>query len=185
MAALCDSRKDISRTAYADHFPSATLWEHHFRCSVFAHMHGSGDPNEDPAREGEPQAMLATELAEIEASLGIFDGTPLADSQNEDQAKDGRDPRVSDEDWAELEEAKLADAEKMERIRREMGKQALQAEIRKAQAVQERIRRICPCPAGFNWYKTLRLALWGWHSFCQRSGVAGNVHGVGSLYSRV
>ncbi|TPX54708.1 hypothetical protein PhCBS80983_g05813 [Powellomyces hirtus] len=66
--------------SYADYFPSATLWEHHFRCSVFAHMRGSGDQNEDPDREGEAEAMLATELAEIDASLEMYDGTPLADS---------------------------------------------------------------------------------------------------------
>ncbi|KAI8819735.1 uncharacterized protein EV422DRAFT_507354 [Fimicolochytrium jonesii] len=52
----------------------------------------------------------------------------------EDKSTDRRDPGVS----AELERAKHKYAEKMERIRREMDEEALQAEIRKAQAVQEK-----------------------------------------------
>jgi len=68
-----------------------------------------------------------------------------------------RDSGVSDEDWEELEAAKQAYYEKLEKMKREKEKAELEAalkeELRKAAAVQEKIRQIQPCPAGFAWTK--------------------------------
>eukprot|EP00927_Polykrikos_kofoidii_P044857 TRINITY_DN38738_c0_g1_i1.p1 TRINITY_DN38738_c0_g1~~TRINITY_DN38738_c0_g1_i1.p1 ORF type:complete len:294 (+),score=77.15 TRINITY_DN38738_c0_g1_i1:28-882(+) len=49
----------------------------------------------------------------------------------------------------EAHEAKLA----AERKRREEEEERRQAELRKAKAVQEKLRQISPCPAGYQWYK--------------------------------
>jgi len=61
-----------------------------------------------------------------------------------------RDAGVSDQIWEELELAKKQHQEKLDRIRDE---KARLEEERKAKALEERIRKICPCPAGFSWYK--------------------------------
>ncbi|KAJ3082702.1 hypothetical protein HDU99_001817, partial [Rhizoclosmatium hyalinum] len=85
--------------------------------------------------------------------------------------KDGRDSGVSDEAWAELEESKqrrrnelekirkeleeikrLADERERERLRQEM-ETKIRAKMKEEQAVQEKIRRLCPCPVGFSWFK--------------------------------
>ncbi|ORY39360.1 hypothetical protein BCR33DRAFT_788369 [Rhizoclosmatium globosum] len=85
--------------------------------------------------------------------------------------KDGRDSGVSDEVWAELEESKqrrrnklekirkeleeikrLADERERERLRQEM-ETKIRAKMKEEQAVQEKIRRLCPCPVGFSWFK--------------------------------
>lgn len=68
-----------------------------------------------------------------------------------------RDAGVSDEDWAELEKAKQEHEEKMRRIKREKDAaaraEALRLEAEKQKKLQEAVRRICPCPAGFTWHK--------------------------------
>ncbi len=73
--------------------------------------------------------------------------------QSHESTGDLRDLGVSDEDWAELEEAKKHYAERIERLKREKREAELAEELRKQQAMQERIRRLCPCPAGFTWTK--------------------------------
>ncbi len=65
-----------------------------------------------------------------------------------------RDPGVSNEDWEELEASKRAHQEHLERLKKEMEQEALRKELAKAQLLQEKIRRICPCPAGFSWFPT-------------------------------
>jgi hypothetical protein len=75
-----------------------------------------------------------------------------------------RDAGVSDAVWYELEQAKKEYVEKMERLKREKEaavkeeerkriEKAIEEELKKQQAIQEKIRQICPCPAGFSWYK--------------------------------
>jgi len=61
-----------------------------------------------------------------------------------------RDAGVSDQIWEELEMAKKKHQEKMDRIRDENERKEQE---RQAKALEERIRQICPCPAGFAWYK--------------------------------
>ncbi|RLN63252.1 hypothetical protein BBJ28_00018439 [Nothophytophthora sp. Chile5] len=68
--------------------------------------------------------------------------------------KTPRDPGVSDEDWEELERAKEAHAAHLDALRRARDQAKLDEERRRAEALQEKIRRICPCPAGFNWFKS-------------------------------
>ena len=64
-----------------------------------------------------------------------------------------RDQGVSDEDWAELEAAKLHFSERIERLKREQREEELRQELLKHQAMQEKIRKLCPCPAGYSWSK--------------------------------
>ncbi|KAF1772518.1 P-loop containing nucleoside triphosphate hydrolase [Phytophthora cactorum] len=73
-----------------------------------------------------------------------------------------RDAGVSDENWEELERAKEAPAAHLEALKRardqatreEERRRELEEERRRAAAIQEKIRQICPCPAGFKWYKS-------------------------------
>jgi len=84
------------------------------------------------------------------------------DSINQKQGTTGRDEGVSDEDWQELERAKLEEKEKEERLKKELEeaerqknekiKQAILEEIRKKEEMKNRIRAIGKCPAGFNWF---------------------------------
>ncbi|KAE9298014.1 hypothetical protein PR003_g23352, partial [Phytophthora rubi] len=78
---------------------------------------------------------------------------PEAD-EDEKQTKEQRDSGVSDEDWEELERAKEAHAVHLDELKRARDQAKLEEERRRAEAIQEKIRRICPCPAGFNWYKS-------------------------------
>ncbi|KAE8963656.1 hypothetical protein PR001_g29301 [Phytophthora rubi] len=78
---------------------------------------------------------------------------PEAD-EDEKQTKEQRDSGVSDEDWEELERAKEAHAAHLDELKRARDQAKLEEERRRAEAIQEKIRRICPCPAGFNWYKS-------------------------------
>ncbi|KAJ3233527.1 hypothetical protein HDU78_006382 [Chytriomyces hyalinus] len=83
-----------------------------------------------------------------------------------------RDHGVSDEAWAELERSKQKRIEELERMRKELEElnrirdeqererkreefeKKSREEAKKEKALQERIRHICPCPAGFQWFKT-------------------------------
>ncbi|KAE8908127.1 hypothetical protein PF003_g7465 [Phytophthora fragariae] len=78
---------------------------------------------------------------------------PEAD-EDEKKIKEQRDSGVSDEDWEELERAKEAHAAHLDELKRARDQAKLEEERRRAEAIQEKIRRICPCPAGFNWYKS-------------------------------
>lgn len=87
------------------------------------------------------------------------------------EEKSIRDPGVSDALWEELEKAKAEHQEQLEREKREREEVAriadlkererkmnellkrIEEERRKAVQLQERIRQICPCPAGFQWFK--------------------------------
>ena len=62
-----------------------------------------------------------------------------------------RDEGVSDQIWEELEKAKIAHAEKMERMKREFSEEQRREEERKAKEIQERICKIIPCPMGYAW----------------------------------
>lgn len=80
---------------------------------------------------------------------------PDLDDDIEDlRDKTARDPGVSDEDWEELERAKEEHAAHLADLKRRREEAKIEEERRKAAALQEKIRRICPCPAGFNWFKT-------------------------------
>ncbi|KAG7382936.1 hypothetical protein PHYPSEUDO_004232 [Phytophthora pseudosyringae] len=116
-------------------------------------------PLEEQLEDKEALSAEAEGIVEVEA-----EEDPEMDEAEKD-AKVERDPGVSDEDWEELERAKEAHAahlEALKRARDEAQKEderrraqaKLDEERRRAEAIQERIRQICPCPAGFNWYKS-------------------------------
>ncbi|ETP10987.1 hypothetical protein F441_13483 [Phytophthora nicotianae CJ01A1] len=101
----------------------------------------------------------AAEMIEVDA-----EEDPDTD-EVEKERKVERDPGVSDEDWEELERAKEAHAAHLEALKRardeatreeerRRAQEKLEEERRHAAAIQEKIRQICPCPAGFNWYKS-------------------------------
>lgn len=84
---------------------------------------------------------------------------------------DARDPGVSDQEWEEVQIAmrkheeqlaqrviELEELQKIhdEEIRRKLQEQieaAIKEELRQQQAIQEQLRAISPCPAGFQWYR--------------------------------
>jgi hypothetical protein len=68
-------------------------------------------------------------------------------------ANDGRDAGVSDVDWEELQRVRREQEALMERLRKEKDQRLLEEELARQRAVQERIRSICPCPAGFSWFQ--------------------------------
>ncbi|KXS21803.1 P-loop containing nucleoside triphosphate hydrolase protein [Gonapodya prolifera JEL478] len=74
--------------------------------------------------------------------------------QREEKQHDGRDPGVSDHDWAELEIAKKEHAERLERLKKERLDAELQEELKRQQKMQERLRQLMNCPAGFQWFQT-------------------------------
>eukprot|EP00727_Mastigamoeba_balamuthi_P005898 m51a1_g1928 hypothetical protein (3697) ;mRNA; f:880111-891708 len=62
-----------------------------------------------------------------------------------------RDTGVTDEQWAELEEAKRLHQQHLDELLRERGRQALEEELRKQAQIREKIARLCPCPMGYSW----------------------------------
>ncbi|KDO32888.1 hypothetical protein SPRG_02579 [Saprolegnia parasitica CBS 223.65] len=64
-----------------------------------------------------------------------------------------RDAGVSDTDWAELEAAKQAHEAHLAEWHRELDAQALAKKLKEEAEVQERIRRLCKCPMGFEWFQ--------------------------------
>ncbi|TPX59440.1 hypothetical protein PhCBS80983_g02469 [Powellomyces hirtus] len=64
-----------------------------------------------------------------------------------------RDAGVPDHVWEQLEEAKKEHAEGMERLKREAKAEELRKAMEQEQKIQQKIRQICPCPAGCTWYK--------------------------------
>ncbi|KAI9096945.1 hypothetical protein DFS34DRAFT_128949 [Phlyctochytrium arcticum] len=68
-------------------------------------------------------------------------------------ARSQRDAGVSDEIWAELEKAKEEHEQKMQRLKEEKNQEAIRDELRRLEAIQEKIRQICPCPMGYSWFK--------------------------------
>uniref|UniRef100_A0AAV1UG65 AAA+ ATPase domain-containing protein n=1 Tax=Peronospora matthiolae TaxID=2874970 RepID=A0AAV1UG65_9STRA len=74
-------------------------------------------------------------------------------STDEDIANEERDDGVPDEDWEELQRAKQDYAAHLDALRRARDQAKIEEEKRKAEAIQEKIRQICLCPAGYTWYK--------------------------------
>lgn len=114
------------------------------------------EPSSAPKME--TSFKIASKEANREAEQKVFfvdnkSGPMITKHLPQVEANDGRDAGVSDEDWAELEKAKEAYKQRMIKIRAEMDESARQEEIRKQQAIQEKIRQICLCPAGFQWFK--------------------------------
>ncbi|EGZ09125.1 hypothetical protein PHYSODRAFT_362049 [Phytophthora sojae] len=102
-------------------------------------------------QEPEEKEAVLEEKVEVEA-----EEDPDADEdedRDEKKSKEQRDSGVSDEDWEELERAKEAHAARLEELRRARDQAKLEEKRRRAAAMQEKIRRICPCPAGYTWYK--------------------------------
>ncbi|KAG6967558.1 hypothetical protein JG688_00006251 [Phytophthora aleatoria] len=113
---------------------------------------------EEQVEEKEALSVAAEEIVEVDA-----EEDPYTDEIEKD-GKVERDPDVSDEDWEELERAKEAHAAHLEALKRARDQATREEERRRAQAkleekrrraaaIQEKIRQICPCPAGFKWYK--------------------------------
>lgn len=65
----------------------------------------------------------------------------------------GRDAGVTDEQWEELEKAKKEHEAKLERLKKEKAETELREELKKQQALQDALRKIAKCPAGFEWFK--------------------------------
>jgi hypothetical protein len=97
--------------------------------------------------------LQAPKIVELEEKYN----TPAPREEEEYELDEGRDPGVSDEIWAELEIAKKEHEEKLARMKKEMEdaakRAAIQLELAKQQAIQEKLRRIKNCPAGFAWYQ--------------------------------
>ncbi|KAG7398349.1 hypothetical protein PHYBOEH_011257 [Phytophthora boehmeriae] len=112
--------------------------------------------NQEPEQTSFQQQEEENELfAAVVEELG--DDEPEQDTDVEEDVettKEERDPGVPDEDWEELERAKEAHAAHLAALRRARDQAKLEEERRRAEALQEKIRRICPCPAGFQWYKS-------------------------------
>ncbi|KAL4165528.1 hypothetical protein KRP22_014238 [Phytophthora ramorum] len=108
----------------------------------------------------EPEEKLIEDLVEEMESLPVGEDTVEVDAEEDPDAeedektKEQRDPGVPDEDWEELERAKEAHAAHLDALRRARDQAKLEEERRRARALQEKIRRICPCPAGYEWYKS-------------------------------
>ncbi|KDO26203.1 hypothetical protein SPRG_08565 [Saprolegnia parasitica CBS 223.65] len=108
-------------------------------------------PVQTPGSMPPPPAMRPTETTRKQDApepAKTDDGDAFR--QNDDIQ---RDAGVSDADWAELEAAKMVHAAYLAGRQQELDAEALRLELAKAAAVQERIRRLCPCPAGFAWFK--------------------------------
>ncbi|POM59888.1 hypothetical protein PHPALM_31319, partial [Phytophthora palmivora] len=110
--------------------------------------------------EQEPEEVTLDEQLEEKAVLSVEADAVEVDAEEdpdideaEKENKVERDPGVSDEDWEELERAKEAHAAHLDALKRARDQAKLEEERRRAKAIQEKIRRICPCPMGFNWYK--------------------------------
>ncbi|KAF1779378.1 P-loop containing nucleoside triphosphate hydrolase [Phytophthora cactorum] len=113
---------------------------------------------EEQVEEKEALSAAAEEIVEVDA-----EEDPYTDEIEKD-GKVERDPDVSDEDWEELERAKEAHAAHQEALKRardqatreeerRRAQAKLEEERRRAAAIQEKIRQICPCPAGFKWVR--------------------------------
>lgn len=97
----------------------------------------------------EEVSVAVEEIIEVEAE----EDPEVEEVDDKKTGKEQRDPGVSDEDWEELERAKEAHAAHLDALRRARDQAKLEEERRRAEAIQEKIRRICPCPMGFNWFK--------------------------------
>lgn len=86
------------------------------------------------------------------------------DDEAEASSRDERDAGVSDQVWEELRHAKEAHAAHLEALKqardqaqredeRRRAQEKVEEEQRRAAAIQNKIRQICPCPAGYQWYK--------------------------------
>ncbi|KAG6592608.1 stage v sporulation protein k [Phytophthora cinnamomi] len=109
---------------------------------------------EEPPEEASFQEQLEEKEAIAEETLEVEAEEDPEPDEDEEKSTEKRDPGVSDGDWEELELAKEAHAAHLDELRRARDQAKLEEERRRAQAIQEKIRRICPCPAGFNWYKS-------------------------------
>ncbi|GMF43657.1 unnamed protein product [Phytophthora fragariaefolia] len=113
-----------------------------------------------PAQQEEPQEIFLKDQLDEKTAISVEETTEVEAEEgpeveeNECKSKEERDPGVSDEDWEELERAKEAHAAHLDALRRARDQAKLEEEQRRSQAIQEKIRQICPCPAGFNWYKS-------------------------------
>jgi len=73
-----------------------------------------------------------------------------AEPEPQETTDSERDAGVSDAVWEELEVAKR---EYHERMSREWTEEEAWIEAEKQAKIQEQIRQICPCPAGYLWFK--------------------------------
>ncbi|CAI5738661.1 unnamed protein product [Peronospora destructor] len=105
-------------------------------------------PTEDRVEVNEADV----ENGEVEAEEVEAEEDP--EIEDKSTTNEERDAGVSDEDWEELERAKKDYAAHLNALKRAREQAKLEEERRRAEAIQEKIRQICPCPAGFNWYKS-------------------------------
>jgi len=109
-------------------------------------------PQEQHAKQHKPSFSHHTHTT-TNTDTDVKEDVKMKEEEKQNIAKDLRDDGVTDEQWEELEKAKVAHAEKLERMKREFTAEQLREEQRKAQAIQEKIRQIVPCPMGFAWLK--------------------------------
>jgi hypothetical protein len=80
------------------------------------------------------------------------DENPIS-AKREEEENEGRDAGVSQAIWDELQRARKAHEEKMERLRQEGNQQKLKEEEERLRLVQARVRQLCPCPMGYAWFQ--------------------------------
>ncbi|TDH66050.1 hypothetical protein CCR75_007122 [Bremia lactucae] len=100
------------------------------------------------------EATMTLEEDVEEEEVAETEETPTIDAlEDEASCNCERDPGVSDEDWEELERAKAMYAAHLKSLKQARDEAKLAEERRRVAAIQEKIRQICPCPAGFQWFK--------------------------------
>ncbi|KAG6592611.1 stage v sporulation protein k [Phytophthora cinnamomi] len=121
--------------------------------SILAARLGSGIPGKGVAADEDPMKLL--------------DGLYRMDQIREQLSRLQMEMAVAEREGSERPEivtlssearlvlhAKEAHAAHLDELRRARDRAKLEEERRRAQAIQEKIRWICSCPAGFNWYKS-------------------------------
>eukprot|EP00474_Spongospora_subterranea_P008580 CRZ09038.1 hypothetical protein [Spongospora subterranea] len=116
--------------------------------------------NGGPVQHQTEERSETPSVVEVEKDSAKFEG----ENSNEEESECERDPGVDEAIWQELELAKKEHQAHMAKLKRdaELAEEeearrkaaaALAEEVRRQAAIQERIRRMCPCPAGYQWYK--------------------------------
>ncbi|KAJ3067513.1 M-phase phosphoprotein 8 [Podochytrium sp. JEL0797] len=108
--------------------------------------------------QNDEMVSLKTRISEIEEKEEVdeqeveeTDVLSIEEILNPDFGPGTRDPGVSDEAWAELEVSKQNRREELERQRRELEEKDIRKLEKARRAVQEKIRKLCPCPMGYQW----------------------------------
>ncbi|KAI8916611.1 hypothetical protein DFJ77DRAFT_460541 [Powellomyces hirtus] len=103
-----------------------------------------------PPQSASAPPLQAPRMQELEVEAEV---EQVEEDEQTTSTSGERDAGVPDHVWEQLEEAKKEHAEGMERLKREAKAEELRKAMELEQKIQQKIRQICPCPAGFTWYK--------------------------------